>query len=89
MSIEDYEYKIIEKFYKNRKLYIIRTFGKPEISFELRLTDGYITYDVFFLTKHNKTNQFLSYFEETFFYKYKKLKNFQKFINFFLIIFLF
>lgn len=62
MWIEEYEYKIVDKFIGNPNLRLLLSFGSPNESYELRFTDDFFQYDCFFFYKHNETHQFLPYF---------------------------
>jgi hypothetical protein len=70
MGIEEYEDRIIEKFNKkNQNLKLTISFGSPNESFELSLNDDLFKYDIFFFNKHNKTHQFIPYFENQFLFR--------------------
>ena len=68
--IEDYEPIIKKAFLGNRKLWLRSSLGLQEEGFELQLSNGFFSYDNFFLYKTNETHMWSGYHGTIRLYKY-------------------
>ncbi len=61
MKSEEYEEKILNNFLGNRIVRVLLVLGLEKDSFEIRMTSGKFTFDLFLTYKLNSTHQMCGY----------------------------
>ena len=69
MSINEYDDRLFREFHRNPRLKLLLSFGSVKSGYELRFTNDYFSYDIFFLYPGNSTMQWNGYYEEKMIYK--------------------
>ena len=68
--IEEFDNSIKNAFLGNLDMSLIMSFGSRQEGLEFRLHDGYTQFDLFFLTKVNKTTMWSAYHSGDRYFKY-------------------
>lgn len=67
MFIKDFQESLFEKFLGNVQLRLLLRFGNVSDGLEFRLTDDYLTYDIFFQYNYNHTHQYNAYYSDRYY----------------------